>query len=119
MKGSREHVEPEQKYQWLFVCAGECIGIEGWSARCRNPSFKRGSAFIVQEPDPDDDEAQRRRIAGTQPGLKGFLARLPALKVGARQGSAASVSCLPLMLRRLLCSELPCAQGSYQRLCRV
>ena len=33
------------------------------------------------EPDLDDQEAQRRRIAGTQPGLRGFLARLPAWKL--------------------------------------
>jgi len=84
VKGSREHIEPEQEQQRLFACAGGSIAVEGWSARCRNPSFKRGSAFVVQETDPDDDKAQRRRIAGTQPGLKGFLARLPALKVRAR-----------------------------------
>ena len=47
----------------------------------RNPSVKRDKDFRVAEPDADDAEAQRRRIAGTQPGLKGFLARMPFLKV--------------------------------------
>ena len=43
--------------------------------------MKRDKDFRVVEPDADDAEAQRRRIAGTQPGLKGFLARMPFLKV--------------------------------------
>ena len=49
-------------------------------AEGRNPSFKRRQDVVV-EPDPDDQEAQRRRSAGTQPGLRGFLARLPAWKL--------------------------------------
>lgn len=49
-------------------------------AEGRNPSFKRRQDVVV-EPDADDQEAQRRRIAGTQPGLRGFLARLPTWKL--------------------------------------
>ncbi|KAK9832849.1 hypothetical protein WJX81_007097 [Elliptochloris bilobata] len=54
----------------------EDAGVLHEEAFHRNPSIKRDKDFQVVEPHPDDAEAQRRRIAGTQPGLRGFLARM-------------------------------------------